>query len=161
MKRFGRMVPVAALATGILLPGCATTEPEPATTLQLERMTESEREAGAKKVAETYMTNFTTAFREKDIEKFKQVISEERRQKLTPEVFEQILVASKSEQGEFVDMKLVAVLDQVIYQTFLWKMTYEKQDSDGNPFRRDYLYFVSVGKTGESEYAVGAAGFRL
>lgn len=160
MKQFGLMLPMAALVFGLLLSGCATAKPA-AAPHQLERITEAEKNDGAKAAADEYMKKFAAAFREKDIEKFKQVISEERRKKLTPEVFQEILAASQREQGELVDMEFLAVLDQVIYQTYLWKMTYEKKNSEGNPVRRDFLYFVSIGKTGDNEYAVGAAGFRF
>lgn len=159
MKQFGLMLPAAALVCGLMLSGCVTAEPKSAP--QLERITDDEKDDGAKTAAQEYMTKFAAAFQEKDIEKFKQVISEERRKKLTPEVFQEILAASQREQGELVNMEFLTALDQVIYQTYLWKMTYEKQDSEGKTARRDFLYFVSIGKTGENEYSVGAAGFRL
>lgn len=159
MKTLG-LIPAAALVAGILLPGCAVFEPKPAAP-SLERMTENERDAGGLKVAKEYMDCFAAAFREKDVEKFKLVISEDRRKKLTPEIFKEILAAQQREQGDLVNMELLTVLDQTVYRTYLWKMTYEKKDAEGKPVRRDYLYFVSIGKSGENEYSVGAAGFRL
>jgi len=158
-KQFGLML-AAAFAAGTLLPGCALFEPKAATPA-VEPMTANERDAGGLKVAKEYMDNFTAAFRDKDIEKFKSVISEDRRKKLTPEIFNEILAAQKREQGDLVDMELLAVLDQVVYQTYLWKMTYEKKDAEDKPVRRDFLYFVSIGKIGDNDYAVGAAGYRL
>jgi hypothetical protein len=159
IKQFGLML-AAAFAAGTLLPGCAFFAPKPAAQA-LEPMTANERNDNGFKAAKEYMDNFTAAFRDKDIEKFKLVISEDRRKKLTPEIFNEILAAQKREQGEFVNMELVAVLDQVIYQTYLWKMTYEKKNTEGKPVRRDFLYFVSIGKVGDNDYAVGAAGYRL
>ena len=129
-------LPVAALVLGAMLPGCATT-------------------------AEDYMANFAAAFRDRNIEKFKRVISRERQKQLTPEKFQEILDASQREQGELIDMELIGVLDQIIYQSYLWKLTYEKKDSEGKPIRRDFLYFVSIGKVGDNEYAIGGSGFRL
>ncbi len=160
MKQFGLML-AAAFAAGALLPGCALFEPKAAAQSSMEPMTANERDAGGLKVAKEYMDNFVAAFRDKDIEKFKSVISEDRRKKLTPEIFNEILAAQKREQGDFVNMELLAVLDQVVYQTYLWKMTYEKKDAEGKPVKRDFLYFVSIGKIGDNDYAVGAAGYRL
>lgn len=80
-----------------------------------------------------YMANFAAAFRDRDIEKFKRVISRERQKQLTPEKFQEILDASQREQGELIDMELIGVLDQIIYQSYLWKLTYEKKDSEGKP----------------------------
>ena len=153
-------LPVAALVLGAMLPGCATTEEKPAPA-PLARMSAGERDEGARKVAEDYMANFAAAFRDRDIEKFKRVISRERQKQLTPEKFQEILNASQREQGELIDMELIGVLDQIIYQSYLWKLTYEKKDSDGKPIRRDFLYFVSIGKVGDNEYAIGGSGFRL
>ena len=138
-----------------MLPGCATTEEKPAPA-PLARMSAGERDEGARKVAEDYMANFAAAFRDRDIEKFKRVISRERQKQLTPEKFQEILDASQREQGELIDMELIGVLDQIIYQ-----LTYEKKDSEGKPIRRDFLYFVSIGKVGDNEYAIGGSGFRL
>ena len=101
-KQFGLML-AAAFAAGTLLPGCALFEPKAATPA-VEPMTANERDAGGLKVAKEYMDNFTAAFRDKDIEKFKSVISEDRRKKLTPEIFNEILAAQKREQGDLVDM---------------------------------------------------------
>jgi len=159
MKQFGLML-AATFAAGALLPGCALFEPKPAAQ-SMEPMTATERDAGGLKVAKEYMDNFTAAFRDKDIEKFKKVISEDRRKKLTPEIFNEILAAQKREQGDLVNMEFLTVLDQVVYQTYLWKMTYERKDAEGKPVRRDFLYFVSIGKVGDNDYAVGAAGYRL
>ena len=159
MTRLGLML-AAAIAAGTLLPGCATTEAKSAAP-SMERMTKGERDSGAFKAAQEYMDNFTAAFRDKDIEKFKTVVSEDRRKKLTPEIFNEILAAQKREQGELVNMELITVLDQVIYQTYLWKMTYEKKNAEDKLVRRDFLYFVSIGKVGDNDYAVGAAGYRL
>lgn len=159
MTRLGLML-AAAIAAGTLLPGCATTEAKSAAP-SMERMTKDERDSGASKAAKEYMDNFTAAFRDKDIEKFRAVISEDRRKKLTPEIFNEILAAQKREQGELVNLELIAVLDQVVYQTYLWKMTYEKKNAEGKLVRRDFLYFVSIGKVGDNDYAVGAAGYRL
>ena len=136
-------LPVAALVLGAMLPGCATTEEKPAPA-PLARMSAGERDEGARKVAEDYMANFAAAFRDRDIEKFKRVISRERQKQLTPEKFQEILNASQREQGELI-----------------WKLTYEKKDSEGKPIRRDFLYFVSIGKVGDNEYAIGGSGFRL
>ena len=160
MKNLRLMLPAAALAAGILFPGCALLEGKPAAQPPA-RITEAERNDGALKAATEYMDNFAAAFREKDIEKFKKAISEDRRKQLTPEVFKEILAAQKREQGDLVNMQLIGVLDQIIYQTYLWKMTYERKDSEGKTVRRDFLYFVSIGKTGDNQYSVGAAGFRF
>ena len=127
-------LPVAALVLGAMLPGCATTEEKPAPA-PLARMSAGERDEGARKVAEDYMANFAAAFRDRDIEKFKRVISRERQKQLTPEKFQEILNASQREQGELIDMELIGVLDQIIYQSYLWKLTYEKKDSEGKPIR--------------------------
>lgn len=159
MKPFGLML-AAAFAAGALLPGCALFEPKAAEP-SMKPMAPGERNDGAFKAAKEYMDNFTAAFRDKDIEKFKAVISEDRRKKLTPEIFHEILAAQKREQGELVNMELITVLDQIVYQTYLWKMTYEKKNAEGKLVRRDFLYFVSIGKVGDNDYAVGAAGYRL
>jgi len=153
------MVPVVALAVGILLPGCAMFEKK--STTPMEKMTSNERDNGAQKTAKQYMANFYAAFRDKDIKKFEQVISEDRRKKLTPEIFNKILEASLREQGKLIKMEEIGVLNQVIYQTYLWKLTYEKKDAEKKMVQRDFLYSVSIGKTGDDQYAIGAAGFRL
>ena len=113
------------------------------------RMSEVERDADARKVAEDYMANFAAAFRDRDIEKFKKVISPERQKALTPEIFQEILEAAAREQGELQSMELVTVLDQIVYQSYVWKLTYERKDSEGKPIRRDFLYYVRIGKIGD------------
>jgi len=152
------MLSAAVFAAGLLLPGCAMFQGK--SDRQMERITAAEQNS-AQDRARAYMADFAAAFRDKDIKKFEKVISEDRRKKLTPEIFNKILAASQREQGKMVDMKEIGVLNQVIYETFLWKLTYEKKDAEGKLVRRDYLYFVSIGKTGPKQYSVGAAGFRL
>ena len=98
---------------------------------------------------------------DRDIEKFKKVISPERQKALTPEIFQEILEAAAREQGELQSMELVTVLDQIVYQSYVWKLTYEKKDSEGKPVRRDFLYYVRIGKIGDGQYSIGASGFRL
>ena len=59
----------AVLLAGVILSGCVAADqkeiPPPAV-----RMSEVERDADARKVAEDYMANFAAAFRDRDIEKF-------------------------------------------------------------------------------------------
>ena len=150
----------AVLPAGVILSGCMTTEQEkvPPSVIQ---MSEAERDSGARKVAEDYMANFAAAFRDRDIEKFRKVISPERQKQLTPEIFQEILDAAAREQGELLNMELVTVLDQIVYQSYVWKLTYEKKDSEGKPLRRDFLYYVRIGKIGDGQYSIGASGFRL
>ncbi len=150
----------AILLAGTILSGCATTERGEAPP-SVVQMSEAERNVGARKVAEEYMANFAAAFRDRDIEKFKKVISPERRKQLTPEIFQEILDAAAREQGELLNMELVTVLDQIVYQSYVWKLTYEKKDSEGKLVRRDFLYYVRIGKIGDGQYSIGASGFRL
>lgn len=150
----------AILLVGAFLSGCGTTEQEKFSPPAVQ-MSEADRDVGARKVAEEYMANFAAAFRDKDIEKFKKVISPERQKQLTPEIFQEILDAAAREQGELLSMELVTVLDQIVYQSYVWKLTYEKKDSEGKPVRRDFLYYVRIGKIGDGQYSIGASGFRL
>ncbi|MBS1370472.1 MAG: hypothetical protein HPZ91_11005 [Lentisphaeria bacterium] len=159
MRVLNYTMPAAALLAGVLLPGCTTTEEHPLP--PIVRMSESDRDEGARKVAEDYMANFAAAFRDRDIEKFRKVISPEKQKQLTPEKFQEVLDAAAREQGELVNMELVTMLDQIIFQSYVWKMTYEKKDSEGKPMRRDFLYYVRVGKVGDGQYSIGASGFRL
>ncbi len=150
----------AVLLAGVILSGCVAADqkeiPPPAV-----RMSEVERDADARKVAEDYMANFAAAFRDRDIEKFKKVISPERQKALTPEIFQEILEAAAREQGELQCMELVTVLDQIVYQSYVWKLTYERKDSEGKPIRRDFLYYVRIGKIGDGQYSINSSGFRL
>ena len=153
-------LPVAALVLGAMLPGCATTEEKPAPA-PLARMSAGERDEGARKVAADDMAKGAGAVGGRDIDRVLRGVSRERQKQLTPEKFQEILDASQREQGELIDMELIGVLDQIIYQSYLWKLTYEKKDSEGKPIWRDFLYFVSIGKVGDNEYAIGGSGFRL
>ncbi|MDR0933209.1 MAG: hypothetical protein LBM70_09360 [Victivallales bacterium] len=145
-----------------LLSGCATTDKSrPVTVPAVVKMSKSERDDAARKVADEYMMNFVAAFRDKSIEKFKTVISPERRKELTAEKFQEILDASAREQGKLVDYEPVTVLDQGEFQSYVWKLTYEKLDSEKNPMRRDFLYYVRIGKLEDGRYTIGASGFRL
>ena len=98
---------------------------------------------------------------DRDIEKFKKVISPERQKALTPEIFQEILEAAARDQGELQSMELVTVLDQIVYQSYVWKLTYERKDSEGKPIRRDFLYYVRIGKIGDGQYSINSSGFRL
>ena len=150
----------AVFLAGVILSGCVATEQEKAPP-SVVPMSGAERDSGARKVAEDYMANFAAAFRDKDMKKFMKVISPERQKQLTPEIFREILDAAAREQGELQDMELVTVLDQIVYQSYVWKLTYEKKDSEGKPLRRDFLYYVRIGKVGDGQYSIDASGFRL
>lgn len=161
MRSNNWIMPVAALAMAFVVSGCATSAEEKPASLSPVRMSEGERNEAARKKSEEYMENFAAAFRDRDIEKFKKIISPERRKQLTIETFHQILEASQHEQGELIRMEPTGVLDQITYQSYLWKLTYEKKDSAGKPVRRDFLYFVRIAKVGENEYVFAGSGFRL
>lgn len=150
----------AALLAGAVLSGCVAADQEkmPQPVIQ---MSETDRDVDARKVAEDYMANFAAAFRDRDIVKFRNVISPERQKQLTPEIFQEILDAAAREQGELLNMELVTVLDQIVYQSYVWKLTYEKKDSEGKPVRRDFLYYVRIGKIGDGQYSINASGFCL
>lgn len=118
----------------------------------------------AKTIAETFVAGLSQAIQANDFDKFKAVIPPESKDKVTKEIFTQMVKELSNSLGELKKTEYLGVLNQSLVLDYIWKFSFEKKVSDQSGKQRnlgkEVLYMVRMGKV-DGKFIIAGFGFRL